>query len=278
MDKIGFNGKWLDAGTPIVSADNRGLRYGDGVFETMRLEKGQIPLVSLHFERLFSALDTLGFEPGPHFTREKLEKEIFELATKNQHTQLARIRLMVFRGDGGLYEPGPLHTNYLMQSWALNESYQEINTNGLVLDIFPDARKSTDRFSNLKSANYLPYILAALYARKNRLNDCLLLNTHERITDSTIANLFISIDGKFITPPLTEGCVAGVMRRYLLEKMPDWGFAVEEAPISVADIEKADHAFLTNAVSGIRWIASIGEKKFTVGRLGELYQWWQKTN
>lgn len=277
MEKIGFNGKWLDAGTPIASADNRGLRYGDGVFETIRLEKGRIPLASLHFERLFSALDTLGFEPGPHFTPEKLEKEIIELAAKNQHTQLARIRLMVFRGDGGLYE-GAQSLNYSIQSWALNQSYEELNSNGLVLDIFPDARKSTDPFSNLKSANYLPYIMAAVYARKNRLNDCLVLNTYDRIADSTIANLFISIEGKFFTPPLSEGCVAGVMRRHLLEKLPDWGFEVEERPITVSELERADHAFLTNAVSGMRWIASIREKKFTVGRLGELHKrWLEKT-
>lgn len=274
MEKIGFNGKWLDAGTPIASADNRGLRYGDGVFETMRLEQGRIPLASLHFDRLFSALDTLGFEPGPHFTREKLEKEILELAAKNQHTQLARVRLMVFRGDGGLYE-GAQSLNYSIQSWALHESYQELNSNGLVLDIFPDARKSTDPFSNLKSANFLPYVMAAHYARKNRLNDCLVLNTHDRIADSTIANLFIFKEGKYITPPLAEGCVAGVMRRYLLGRLPAWGYPVVEMPVTIQDLENADHVFLSNAVRGIQWVGRFGKSEFVQGNTKEIYNNWR---
>lgn len=276
MDKIRFNGKWLDAGTPIASADNRGLRYGDGVFETLRLEKGKLPLATWHFERLFHSLHTLGFEPGPFFTREKLEKEILELAGKNQHNDLARIRLMVFRGEGGLFDPGGQEVNYVIQSWPLNESFRELNANGLVIGLYPDARKSNDRFSNLKSANFLPYIMAARYAKQNKLNDCLLLNGFDRIADSVIANLFIYRAGKYITPPLGEGCVAGVMRRFLLEQLPDWGHPVEEVPITETEILQADHLFLSNAVSGIRWVGRFGDKEFGPGYAANIYSKWRE--
>lgn len=260
----------MDAGTPLVSADNRGLRYGDGVFETIRLEDGRMPLAAYHFDRLFSSLQTLGFETGALFTRERLEREILELAEKNRHSALARIRLMVFRGDGGLYE-GIQSLNYAIQSWALPESFRELNSNGLVIDIFPEARKSTDRFSNLKSANYLPYILAARFAKENKLNDSLVLNTNDRIADSTIANIFMYKGGKYLTPPLTEGCVDGVMRRFLLAQMPSWGYEVAETPLSPSDLNEAEHLFLSNAIHGIRWVGRVGEKTFNPGFSHQLF-------
>ena len=261
MDKIRFDGKWLEAGSPLVTADNRGLRYGDGVFETLRVDRGRLPLGSRHFQRLFSSLSLLGFDLPAHFTPEKLETEILELTRKNQCTDLARIRLMVFRGEGGLHEAPPLQTHYAIQAWPLNPSYRELNQNGLTVGLYPEARKSTDRFSNLKSANYLPYILAALFARKQKWNDALVLNTEGRVADATIANLFVRIKGNWITPALSEGVVAGVMRGVLLEQMPQWGWPVSEGLLSPGDLLEADAAFLSNALSGIRWIGELENKR-----------------
>ena len=130
---------------------------------------------------------------------------------------VARIRLMIFRGNGGIFDPEDLNPNFIIESWPLTNS-SGLNENGLTVDIFPGAKKSCDSFSNIKSNNYLPYVMAGLFAKKNKLNDCILLNSFDRVCDSAIANVFIIKKNKIYTPPLTEGCVAGVMRRWMLEK------------------------------------------------------------
>jgi branched-chain amino acid aminotransferase len=134
----------------------------------------------------------------------------------------------------------------------------ELNEEGLVIDVFPAGRKSCDYFSSLKSNNYLVYVMAALYARQHQLNDCLVLNTYNRIADSTIANLFYCRQGLIYTPPLTEGGVAGVMRRHLLEVLPKAGFNVQEKVTTREDLEGAEEVFLTNALKGIKWVKSLG--------------------
>jgi branched-chain amino acid aminotransferase len=180
----------------------------------------------------------------------------------NGHPALARVRLVVFRGDGGLYDPVSLFPNYIIQSGALPPRSGELNENGLAIDVYPDGRKSCDSFANLKSNNYLLYVVAAFYARQHQLNDCLVLNSHDRIADSTIANLFYCKQGNIYTPPLTEGCVAGVMRRCLLETLPNAGFNVREKETTREDLEGAEEVFLTNALKGIKWVRSFGASTY----------------
>jgi len=251
----------MTAEEPALFADNRGYRYGDGLFETMKMIHGKIILSSFHFERLFASLSLLKFEVPKLFTKENLQQQIVQLCQKNKCDQLARVRLSVFRGNGGLYD-GDRELQYIIECWPVNNSVNEINENGLLIDIFPDAKKSCDVFSNLKSANFLPYTMAALYAKENKLNDCLVLNTAGNIADTTIANIFIIKEGVITTPALNEGCVNGVMRRYLLQKLQNSGYNIGESSIKIFDIENADEVFLTNAINGIRWVKQFKNKMY----------------
>jgi branched-chain amino acid aminotransferase len=255
---INFNGKFLPSDTAILTADNRGFRYGDGLFETMRVAGDQLYLSNYHFERLLAGAHLLQMAPLPFLTPEKLTEQVLELCKINGHVTLARVRLVLFRGDGSLYDPVDPFPNYVIQSWPLSPESSELNEKGLALGVFPNGRKSCDPFANLKSNNYLLYAQAALYARGQGLDDALVLNSHERIADSTIANLFYVSQGIIYTPPLTEGGVAGVMRRTLLEALPTAGFPVQEKAITREDLERADEVFLTNALRGIKWVGSFG--------------------
>jgi branched-chain amino acid aminotransferase len=249
-------------------ADNRGYRYGDGLFETIKIINGKIVLEKFHFERLFSGLTRLKFIVPGSWNATKFHSEVVELCKKNQCEQLARVRLSVYRGNGGLYDENK-NSDYLIEAQPLEETLNRLNENGLIIDIFNDARKSCDQFSNLKSANYLPYTMAAIHARENKYNDCIVLNTHGRICDSTIANVFLIKDETIITPPLSEGCVAGVMRKWLVETISNGQLAnsqgdtpkrreinldIREAPITVEDLENAGEIFLSNSIYGIRWV------------------------
>lgn len=276
MNSICFNGKIILADEPVLLASNRGYRYGDGLFETMKVAEGKILLSNHHFERLFAGLALLQFEIPRLFLRQKTEDEILSLCKKNNCEGLARVRLSVFRGNGGLYDEDK-GLQYLIECWPLTESVSKLNENGLVIDVFPGAEKSCDKFSNLKSANFLPYSMAALYAKEKKLNDSLVLNTTGGIADSTIANLFIIKNAIVITPGLEEGCVNGVMRQYLLKKLQAADYAVQEATLSVNDIIAADEVFLTNAIHGIRWVRQFRDMSYSNVKTVEIYNRFIKT-
>ena len=276
MNSICFNGKVVSGNEPVLMASNRGYRYGDGLFETMKVVKGKIALSQFHFERLFSGLSLLKFEIPKLFTAEKLQQEIAHLCRKNECENLARVRLSVFRGNGGLYDEDKT-LQYIIESWPLNESVTKLNENGLVIDVYPDAEKSCDKFSNLKSANFLPYSMAAQYAKENKLNDCLVLNYSGGIADSTIANLFIIKNGIVITPGLKEGCVNGVMRRYLIGKLKASGYELQEEALTVSNLKAADEIFLTNAINGIRWVKRLQDTMYTNNHTVQIYNQFVQT-
>jgi branched-chain amino acid aminotransferase len=248
---VSCNGTFYPAGQPLLTADNHGFRYGDGLFETMFVQRRGIRLEGYHFDRLLSGMALLDFEIPPFFA-EKLAKEILTVCETNGFSAVhaARARLVIFRGDGSFLGPVDRAPNYIIQSWPL-PAVKEPGENGLAIDIFPDGRKACDMLSNLKSNNYLLYILAAHYAKKRGLDDCLVLNSQNRVADSTIANLFYIRQGQFYTPPLSEGAVAGVMRRHLLEALPQAGYIVHQQPVTPEDLLTADEVFLTNALKGI---------------------------
>lgn len=263
MNYLCLDGKILPADQPVLMADNRGYRYGDGLFETMRVVRGKVALEEYHFNRLFAGLKLLRFDIPSFLTAQKLQERIIHLCEKNKCNELARVRLSGFRGNGGLYE-GNNTLHYLIECWPLDGD--QWNENGLSIGIYPDARKSSDAFSNLKSANFLPYIMAAKYAKENKWNDCLVLNQHGRIADATIANVFLVKNNTLFTPSLAEGCVDGVMRKYLLEKVN-----VEEKPVTIEDILNADEVFLTNAVKGIRWVKQLQDKIYSQSEAFKIY-------
>lgn len=265
-----YNNKFYPANTAVISSGNRSLKYGDGLFETMKIVKSKIINKDFHFERLFNGLTILQFDLPKNFNPDFLEKKINDLIKKNKHSASARIRLMIFRGDGGIFDPENLHPNYIIESLPLPNEIA-LNENGLVVDVFSDAKKSCDTFSNLKSNNYLPYVMAGLYAKKNKLNDCIVLNSFDRVCDSAIANIFIIEKDKIFTPPLTDGCVAGVMRRWILEKFDLERYEIIEKPLLINDIENADEFFLTNSIHYLRWVKSFREKKYSNKIIKEIF-------
>jgi len=239
----------------------------------MKVAGKKIALDRYHFERFFSSLEIMGFKKPEWLTSERLQHEIGLICEKNRCETLARVRLTVFRGNGGIFENLD-DFQYTIECWPLDESINHFNKNGLLIDIFPDARKSCDKFSNIKSANYLPYVMAARYAKECQLDECLVLNVYERIADATIANIFLINDKTMITPPLAEGCVNGVMRRHIIEKIAnhDLGWKMEERGISVNDLQEADEVFLTNSISGIRWVKVFRDKIYSNLRTNIFYK------
>jgi aminodeoxychorismate lyase len=268
-----FNdGKILKHDKLLISPNNRSFRYGDGFFETMKWHKGKILLAQLHLERLFNTLETLKFKPPAYFTSEYIVNAVNELVAKNQHHQLARVRVTIYRGDGGIYDEQNHFPHLLIQTWALNAMNNRLNENGLEIDIYAAAIKQADHFSLLKTNNYLGYAMAALWAKEHHLNDAILLNPQGNISDATIANVFLIQNGLILTPALSEGPVSGVMRKYLLSQLREKGYEVREGVVSAADLANASEVFLTNAIYGMRWVKQCGKSSFTHQLVPHLYK------
>ncbi len=266
------DGQMLRSDKALILPDNRSFRYGDGFFETMKFRDGQIQLADYHFERLFETLDRLKFQPPSFFTRAYLETQIIELLKKNGHHGLSRVRLTIYRGEGGIYDRINHFPHHLIQTWDLNESNNKINENGLVIDIFQDAKKVCDGFSHLKTNNYLNYAMAAIWAKENHLNDALLLNPFNRLADATIANVFIIKDGLIKTPALSEGPVEGVMRRHMLTQLRKLDIPVLEAKLEIEEVLQASEVFLTNAIYGIRWVKQLQNANYDSKMVHFLYK------
>ena len=267
-----FNDSTLKLSEQSVSIESRGLRYGEGVFETMKLINNSIPLYDFHMERFFSGMEVLQLKPPPFYNPQKIKKFIAELCRKNNCADSARVRLSCIGSNGGVWDKQDQFADIIIQSWKLPENYHELNSNGLVVDICEDIRKSTDLLSNLKSNNYLPYLYASNKGKELKVNDMILLNHLGHLVDSTIANVFIAKDGKIYTPPLKDGPVAGVMRRNLLNLIPAAGISVTEVSLTPQDLLEADELFLTNAMYGLRWVQRFREKIYTDRIAQKIYQ------
>jgi branched-chain amino acid aminotransferase len=257
---ICFNGKFLPEGEPVLLVNNRAFSYGDGLFETMRIHNATIPLASFHFDRLFDGLKTLKIS-DEKLNADSLTSCILQLCEMNTCLHNGRVRLEVYRSDEG-------RGHFTIEARPIDPSYIFWNDKGWDLGVFGQGRKSSDSFSMLKSSNYLLYAMAALFAKENSWNDAIVLNNAGRICDSGKANIFIVQKNEILTPPLSEGCVAGVMRSFILSKMP----AINERAITLEELLSAEEVFLTNALFGIRWVSRIGRQEFRKDHSKKLYQ------
>lgn len=262
MNYVSVDGRILPAGQPALHVNNRGYRYGDGLFETMKVKANRIIFENWHFERLLTGLKLIDLELPSTINRERLTKEVLALCELNGCSGLARVRLSVNRGDGNISDPD--QPQYVIECLGIKEEWNEY---GILIDVYPFARKSCDRFCNLKSANYLSYVMAARYAKSNNLDEALVLNVHERIAEASVANVFIVKGERLFTPSLDEGCVAGVLRRWVLEN-----YQVIETSLSLEDILSADEVFLTNAISGIRWVKQCRDKLYKGEMASAIYE------
>jgi len=261
----------------VLTANNRGFRYADGLFETLKFKNNEIILADEHLARLWNGMKMMEFDLPKLFTPDYIEDQILALISKNKSTS-ARVRLTVFRGNGGLYDPENLHPNFIIETMPLETHHGQLNSNGLQCCIYREAIKVIDSFSNLKSNQFLPYVMGALYARKNKFNDAILLNSNNSICDSTIANVFL-IKGEAIqTPPLADGCVAGVMRAFVINELKKSGYHISEETIMIDQLLDADEVFLTNSIYNIRWVAGIAESQYQNSRTQQLFHLLQQTN
>jgi len=147
----------------------------------------------------------------------------------------------------------------------------------MIVDVFPNQVKCAGELSPFKTGNALLYVQAARFAKQNRMHDCIIINQYGRYVELSSSNFFGIKGNTLITPPLQEGCVAGVMRSFIIHNLaPKMGFEVQLMPITSKDFGEFDEAFGTNAISGIRNIVGIGGRRFYSTKYRHLQQQLEK--
>lgn len=261
-----LNGKMVTAPeAQLVS--NSAFRQGVGLVETMLVRNGTIRLASYHWERAFAGLHALGFEVPEDVTPAMLEREVLRTVARNDLSRLARVRLQLYDAGGGVYARELQPPQYIINCYELPVEFKTLNETGLVTGTAAGLAKSPDTLANHKTSNALIYAMAARQASANGWGDALIANTSGHIIESTIANIFWVKDGQIHTPPLTEGCVGGVMRRHILASVP----AITQRPLTETELAHADEIFLTNAIRGVRWIGKHGSNSYTCRVAHELF-------
>jgi branched-subunit amino acid aminotransferase/4-amino-4-deoxychorismate lyase len=236
---------------------NRAFKYGDALFETIRISEGRFLYAEAHFNRLSLGLSLLKMQnDSTPLTFSDFQKIIVDYIKTKSDANL-RVRITFFRKSGGLYTPQMNDFDYFIESSTLNSSLFELNKTGLKIGICDSVRLSIDKLSNLKTTSALPYVMAAIEKKDNNWDDCLILNSKNFVAESIAANIFMVKDNMLITPSLAEGCVMGVQRKNVIHLAEEMNLRVIEKSITVNDLKTGDEIFLTNAIKGIQWVSEI---------------------
>ena len=258
---INFNGTLVESASNSL-ADNRGLLFGDAVFETFKVVNNHILFLEDHYFRLMSSMRILRMEIPMNFTLEFLEQQILEVAQTNSLESSARVRMTVFRNSGGFYLPTTNEISYLIQCSELKSKEYLLNTDRYEVDLFKDFYVTKQLLSTIKSTNKAVQITGSIFAKENDLQNCFLLNDSKNVVEALNGNLFMLKDGKLTTPPVSEGCLNGIMRKQILAIAKTMEVEVVEEPISPFDLQKADELFITNVISGVQPITKYRKKDF----------------
>ncbi|SNY99702.1 aminotransferase class IV [Flagellimonas pacifica] len=261
---VNFNGNIFPRGTNILNSNNRGLKYGDALFETLRYVNGTIFFWEDHYFRLMASMRILRMEIPMNFTLEFLEEEITKTIRENNFGKDAiRVRLNVFRNDGGLYKPEINKVSYLIETSKLESPFYLINDQNYEVELFKDYYVNKDMLSNLKTTNKILNVVASVYAEENGYQNCLLINTDKNVVETINGNLFMVRNGVIKTPPLSDGCLNGIIRMKLIEIITSSEeLELLEESISPFELQKADELFTTNSIIGIIPISKYRKKEY----------------
>jgi branched-chain amino acid aminotransferase len=207
-----------------------------------------------------------------YFSFDYFLNKISELIYANQlQDKSARIRITVFRQGSGAYYPSTNEVDFIMEAEELENTYYLLPERGLVVDLFKDTFKPINRLSNLKTGNALIYVLASINSDFLRTDDCFILNEKGHICEATSSNVFAVKGNMVMTPPLTEGCVSGILRNQIKKIAEENKLLFIEKPFTSHTLIDADEVFITNTIQGPQWIRQFQSKIYEKKKITQLF-------
>ena len=251
------NGELLATGARAIGAQDRGLQYGDGLFETMRIVKGRVRFWEEHYARLRLGCERLNMSAP---ARDLLEREIAQLIGESPN---AVLKLLVTRGESGRgYRPASdSKTTRILSVHPV----PEISPAGIAVRWCATRMARNARLAGVKHLNRLEQVLAQNEWRDERLAEGLMLDTEGELVCATAANVFIMSEGVLVTPDLRFSGVRGVMRGQVLAAARAHEIEIDERSVWPDELLAASEVFVTNAVRGIRSVVALADATWPVG-------------
>ena len=209
---LNYNGNLVAFDDVKITPNNRAFKYGDSIFETIKVVNGKLVFWEDHYFRLMASMRMLRMKIPMNFTLEFLEEEILKTVSINEIKKNRRARLSVTRKDGGFYTPNTNEIDYLIES----QEIEYLTKPSYKVDLFKDFYVYSGHLSTVKTNNKLIHTLASIYAKENDLDNCFLLNERKGVVEATNASLFLVKGTVIKTPPLTEGCLKGIAREKVI--------------------------------------------------------------
>ena len=263
---INFNGNIVSEDNNQINFNNRGFKYGDALFETIKIKDEGVVFCEDHYFRLMASMRMLRMQIPMDFTLEFFEMEILKTVNANVGDE-NRIKFTVFRDAEGLYAPTNNNVSYVVEAKKVDVNVKSEYT----VDLYKDFMINPNLLSTVKTNNKITNVLAGIYAQENEFDNCVLLNSNKSIVEFTNGNIFLVKGNVITTPPLSDGCVKGVMRKNIISVLEkNNNFEIKEESISPFAIQKADEVFLSNVIVGIQSVTKYRKKTFGTNVANEI--------
>ena len=260
---VNCNGNIQENSAILIDA-NRGFLFGDSVFETIKVLDSKVLFLEDHYFRLMASMRICRMEIPMNFTMEYFESQILNLIAALSDSNSFRVRFSVYRVAEGFYLPKSREVQFIVTASSLDSELYTIGKESYEIELYKDFYVSKQLLSTLKTNNKMLQITGSIFAEENGYDNCLVLNDEKNVVEALQSNLFMKTGNVVVTPPVSDGCLNGIMRKQVLELLKKIeGIEVKEASISPFDLQKADELFLTNVISGIQPITKYRKKEYT---------------
>lgn len=259
---INISGRLLPEEKTGLSIQNRAFKFGDSLFESIRISNGRALFLEDHFSRISRGMKELKFVPSFKWDLAGFRKEILKTIDSNHIKLGGRVRYTAFRKGEGLYTPKSRDMAFTVEAYSGESNEFILNKTGQNVTIYKEFQLQYNRLSAFKTNNCLPYIMGGMYAQEKGFDEVIMLNTSGNLCEATSSNVFLYIDGILYTPPLKDGCTAGVMRKKIIQLSKKMNIPLLESSLSPELLLKAEEVFFTNAISGLKWAAAWEKKRY----------------
>ncbi|WP_345736255.1 aminotransferase class IV [Prosthecobacter algae] len=246
---IWLNGRLQSLEEARLSPLDHGLLVGDGVFETLVARGGRPFAAREHYARLQRSCDVTGLHC---ISEEVFEESMREVMAANGLVD-ARVRVTLTSGDGPLgSDRGAGRGTVLvvatpLKPWPPTENVQ----------LAPWTRNSRGALAGVKSVSYGENVRALMYAKERGCGEALVVNESNQLCEGTGSNVFVVLEGRLLTPPLSSGCLAGITRQLVLEACVKEGIVCLEEDLPAVVLEECEEAFLTSSTRDVHPIAGL---------------------
>jgi branched-subunit amino acid aminotransferase/4-amino-4-deoxychorismate lyase len=273
---VHLDGQWLREHEAMIPVENRGLMYGDGLFETILYSQGRLILIQSHLKRFFLGLKLLKLNLS--LSSEHLIDLLNEGVEKNDLSKAeVVIRMQCWREGGRGYAATTSKAHYYISFTPLKQHSKSIKEGiALYQSSYTTMPKRVGEHS-LKSSNALSYVLAASEAVDQGYDDALLLSPDGYIAECSNANIFWIRSNQLFTPSRACHILEGTRRSALIEKIRLSGYQLLEGEYTTAELYRSDLVFLVNSIRGLRPVSTLNETELSISddqlvRLSNIYQ------